>query len=82
MRYLSIYIVHNMRQSPTQVTLAGSCVSNIKLFLVALKQYYFSVLYFLSHIFPITLHFQLPCIDIYNSLLLLSFYWNNAHKMV
>ena len=28
------------------------------------------------------LHFQLSFIDIYNSLLLLSFYWNTAHKMV
>ena len=27
-------------------------------------------------------HFQLPFIDIYNSLLLLSFYWNTAHKTV
>ena len=27
-------------------------------------------------------HFQLPFVDIYNSLLLLSFYWNTADKMV
>ena len=47
---LSMHIVHNMRQSPTSAAFAVSCIFHIKLFLVARKQYYFSVFYFLSHI--------------------------------
>ena len=37
---------------------------------------------YLSCIYLVSPHFQLHFIDMYNSLLLLSFYWNTYYKMV
>ena len=84
MCYLSMHIVHNMRQSPTSAALEVSCAFHIKLFLVALKKLLlFCTLFLESHLVNTTSpHFQLLFIDIYNSLLLLSFYWNTAHKIL
>ena len=84
MCYLRMHIVHNMRQSPTSAALAVSCVFPSKLFFSRFEAILlFCTIFLESHLINTTSpHYQLPFIDIYNSLLLLSFYWNTAHKMV
>ena len=80
--YLSMHIVHNMRQSPTSASLAVSCVLYTKLFFSRMWTILlFCTLFLQSHLINATSpHFELLFIDIYNSLLLLSFYWNTVHK--